>query len=132
VNDLPAVRGGNACRCGVGGQCELLEKELAEVREAAANAAAEAGSAASMMGEDRDQLREALTETRRQLEEMEAERARIGSQLRHLDEQNMNTEAQLALSLAKVRAPPLCYISVAPVCAVSALTEGSPTLSGRA
>ena len=83
-------------------QRELLEKELAEVREAAANAATEATSAASTMGEDRDQLREALTETRRQLEEMEAERARIGTQLRHLDEQNTNTEAQLARSLAEV------------------------------
>lgn len=83
------------------------------MREAAANAATEARNAASMMGEDRDQLREALTETRRQLEEMEAERARIGTQLRHLDEQNTNTEAQLARSLAQVGAPPL-RCSVAP------------------
>jgi septal ring factor EnvC (AmiA/AmiB activator) len=67
--------------------------------------AAEDRARIATMGEDRDQLREALTETRKQLEDMEAERARIGSQLRHLDEQNTHTEAQLGRSLAEVRLP---------------------------
>jgi chromosome segregation ATPase len=131
VNDLPAVRGGNACRDRVDGQRELLEKELAEVRQAAANAAAEAVSAASMMGEDRDQLREALTETRRQLEEMEAERARIGSQLRHLDEQNSHTEAQLALSLAEVRVPPLRCLRRSRLCGLKLTPRFSHAVGPR-